>query len=139
MKSVSDDGTAQVLLRRSACSEDCHQCAGCGAKAQRLMLTARNPIGAKPGDWVTIRTGTSTVLEAAAVVYVLPVILFFLGYLLGTLIWQAGALLGGIAFVLGIAAAVVYDRRSAVKKKITYTITGYGQAPAWGKEDKDFD
>ena len=32
VKKVNSDGTAQVLhIRQSACSGDCHQCAGCGA------------------------------------------------------------------------------------------------------------
>lgn len=125
VKKVNSDGTAQVLhIRQSACSGDCHQCAGCGAAEESLMLTARNPIGARPGDLVVIRSESGPVLTAAAVLYVLPLVLFFLGYILG-MTWQLGALVGGLAFALGIALAVVYDRLVAKKRKTVYTITGY--------------
>ena len=125
VKKVNSDGTAQVLhIRQSACSGDCHQCAGCGAVEESLMLTARNPIGARPGDLVVIRSESGPVLTAAAVLYVLPLVLFFLGYILG-MTWQLGALVGGLAFALGIVLAVVYDRLVAKKRKTVYTITGY--------------
>lgn len=125
VKKVNSDGTAQVLhIRQSACSGDCHQCAGCGAAEESLMLTARNPIGARPGDLVVIRSESGPVLTAAAVLYVLPLVLFFLGYILG-MTWQLGALVGGLAFALGIALAVAYDRLVAKKRKTVYTITGY--------------
>ena len=88
------------------------------------MLTARNPIGARPGDLVVIRSESGPVLTAAAVLYVLPLVLFFLGYILG-MTWQLGALVGGLAFALGIALAVAYDRLVAKKRKTVYTITGY--------------
>ena len=125
VKKVNSDGTAQVLhIRQSACSGDCHQCAGCGAAEESLMLTARNPIGARPGDLVVIRSESGPVLTGAAVLYVLPLVLFFLGYILG-MTWQLGALVGGLAFALGIALAVAYDRLVAKKRKTVYTITGY--------------
>lgn len=125
VKKVNSDGTAQVLhIRQSACSGDCHQCAGCGAAEESLMLTARNPIGARPGDLVVIRSESGPVLTAAAVLYVLPLVLFFLGYILG-MTWQLGALVGGLTFALGIVLAVVYDRLVAKKRKTVYTITGY--------------
>lgn len=123
---TNDDGTAQVIhIRESACSGDCHKCSGCGAVQQKLILVAANPIGARVGDNVVIQTQSGPVLAAAVVLYMLPVLLFFLGYLAGQLLWQRGALTGCIAFVVGLVAAVVYDRRVACKKETVYTITGY--------------
>ena len=105
-------GRARLSVRReSACSGDCHQCAGCGAVAQTLSLTARNPIGAQPGDRVWFESGSGPVLWAAVLVYLLP-LLCFLGGCLG-----AGALgswayaVGGGAFLLGMVPALLYDRR----------------------------
>ena len=126
VQKLNDDGTAQVIhVRESACSGDCHKCSGCGAAKETMLLTAQNPIGAKPGDFVVIQSKSAPVLEAAAVFYVMPLVLFFLGYLVGTQIWQKGGLTGCIAFVLGIALAAVYDRLVAKKQKTVYTITGY--------------
>ena len=118
------DGNAQVLhIRQSACSGDCHKCAGCGAAQESLLFSAKNPIGALPGDTVTVVSETAPVLRGAAVLYVLPLILFFLGYLAGLAIPVPGGVLGCLGFGLGIAGAVVYDRKIAEKKKSVYTIT----------------
>ena len=120
------DGTAQVLLvRESACSGDCHKCSGCGAAKQTMMITAQNPIGAPVGSVVTIQSESAPVLKAAAMLYMLPLILFFAGYILGAQLWQLGGLVGGLAFALGIAGAVLYDRLVMKKKHTVYTITGY--------------
>ena len=133
VKSCNPDGTAQVLhLRQSACSGDCHKCSGCGAAQEALMLTAENPISAKPEDMVVIQSETGPVLAGAAVLYMLPLVLFFLGYALGAVLWQMGGLVGGIAFAASIALCVVYDRKFAKKRKTIYTITGYAQKEQGG-------
>ncbi len=136
VRCCNPDGTAQVFhIRQSACSGDCHKCSGCGAVQETVLLTAQNPIGAKPGDVVTIETKTGPVLAAAAMLYVLPLVLFFAGCLLGSL-WGLALYIGGAGFALGILLAVVYDRCVAKKKQTVYTITGYGHFPkAWENEE----
>ena len=122
---VFPDGTAKVLrVRESACSGECHKCSGCGAQQQTLQLIARNPIGARPGETVRLQSSTETVLKAAAMVYLLPLALFISGYLLG-MGFDAGSLLGGCAFLLGVGLAVVYDRHVAKNKKTVHTLVGY--------------
>ena len=126
VRAVFENGTAQVLhVRESACSGDCHKCSGCGAAQQAMLFTARNPIGAKPGELVKITSSSAPVLKAAAVMYLGPMVLFFAGYLFGALAWGKGALAGCAAFLLGIVMAVVYDRRVMKKQETVYTITGY--------------
>ncbi len=134
--STHPDGTAQVLhVRQSACSGDCHKCSGCGAVQQKMLLTAENPIKAKPGQLVTIRTRSGPVLAAAAVLYLLPLGFFFLGYLV------LQRVLGGcLGFLAGILVAVLYDRKVMRKKKTVYTITGFDQiytSPEEGDNDLD--
>ena len=92
-----------------------------------MLFTANNPIGAKPGELVTVKAASGPVLLAAAVLYLMPMALFFLGYILGQSLWHQGALAGCIAFALGVLLAIVYDRRVAKKQKTVYTITGYGK------------
>ena len=124
--SCNADGTAKVVLvRESACSGDCHKCSGCGAAKQTMFVTAHNPIGASVGSVVMIQSESAPVLKAAAMLYMLPLGLFFLGYILGDELWQLGGLVGGLAFVLGIAGAVLYDRLVMKKRNTVYTITGY--------------
>ncbi len=131
----NDDGTAQVLcVRESACSGDCHKCAGCGAVKQTLEVTARNPIGAKPGDRVIMESETGPVMAAAFMLYVLPLVLFFLGYALGST-YGAGALTAGAGFALGIGVVVCYDRLVVQKQKPVYTITGYPHQ--YGEAEKE--
>lgn len=136
VQSCSPDGTARVLhIRQSACSGDCHKCSGCGAVKESMVFSAHNPIGAKPGDVVTVQTKTGPVLAAAAVMYMLPLVLFFAGCLLGS-IWDRPVLTGGAGFGLGIILAVLYDRLVAKKRTAQYTITGYGHFPkAWENEE----
>ena len=133
VKACYPDGTALVLhLRQSACSGDCHQCSGCGAAQESLLLTARNPIGARAGDMVVIQSETGPVLMGAAVLYMLPLVLFFLGYALGAALWQMGALVGCLAFAASIAVCVLYDRKIARKKKTIYTITEFARKEQGG-------
>ena len=125
---TNNDGTAQVVhVRESACSGDCHKCSGCGAVQQSVILMAQNPIHAKKGELVTVRAESGPVLLAAAVLYMLPVMLFFLGYLAGHMLWEQGGMVACLAFGLGIVGAVVYDRRVVKKKETVYTIIGYPQ------------
>ena len=59
--------------------------------------------------------------------YMLPLILFLGGYLLGKLTWGVGIWTGLLGFALAVAAAVAYDRLVLKKKETVYTITGYAQ------------
>ena len=126
------DGMAQVAcLRQSACSGDCHKCSGCGAVEQTMIFTARNPIGARPGDIVNVESATGPVLKAAAVLYMLPLVLFVAGYLVG-MQWGVGGLVGAMAFAASIGLIIAYDRLVMKKKNTEYTIVGYaprGQTP----------
>ena len=120
------DGTAEVLLvRESACSGDCHKCSGCGAAKETMIFTAKNAINASRGDLVKVESATGPVMKAATVLYVIPLVLFFLGYYLGTLPGNFGALGGCLGFVLGIVLVVVYDRKVVNKSNLGYTITAY--------------
>lgn len=122
----ASDGTAQVLhLRQSACSGDCHKCGGCGAAEQKLLLTVENPIGAKPGDEVVIASRTGPVLGAAVMLYVVPLVLFIGGYILGESQWGKGPLTGLLGFLLALILAGLFDRLILGRKKIVYTIIGY--------------
>lgn len=128
IRQINADGTAQVMVvRQSACSGDCHKCSGCGAAEETVIFTANNPIGARPGDFVNVEASSGPVLLAAAVMYILPLVLFLVGYGVGS-IWRFGALGGCLGFAAGIGFAVVYDRCLAKKRETVYTITGYAMS-----------
>ena len=128
VRQVHDDGTATVIhIRESACSGDCHKCSGCGAAREAILLEARNPIGAKPGDLVRVEAATGPVLKAALVMYMLPMVLFFAGYAFGAAAFGRGALVGCLSFALSIGLAVVYDRKVVKKQQTGYTIIRFAK------------
>lgn len=139
VKKRNADGTAQVIhVRESACSGDCHKCSGCGAAQEALVFTADNPIGAGAGDLVKVESASAPVLKAAAVLYLLPLVLFFLGYYLGTLLGVPGGLTGTLGFAAGVAGVVVYDRKVVRRQNIGYTITAFaGETPARAERRED--
>ncbi|MCI7020084.1 MAG: SoxR reducing system RseC family protein [Clostridiales bacterium] len=137
VREIHNDGTADVIhVRESACSGDCHKCSGCGAARETVIFTAGNPIGARPGDLVRVESSTAPVLKAAMVLYVLPLLLFFLGYWLGTLPGSFGALGGGLGFVLGLGIVVAYDRLVVNKADLRYTITAFADTTTVRKEEE---
>ena len=126
VKETYSDGTALVIhVRESACSGDCHKCSGCGAAKEAILFKADNPIGAGRGDLVNVRSETGPVLKAAVVLYMLPLVLFFVGYAIGAALGISGGLCGGLAFVLSIVLIVRYDRYLAKQDNTIYTITDF--------------
>lgn len=78
---------------------------------QTLCLTAGNPIGAEKGDIVVIESESSVVLKAAALVYLLPLALFLIGYLVSMRLGAWAVLIGLGGFLLGALPAVWYNRK----------------------------
>ena len=138
VREIHNDGTADVIhVRESACSGDCHKCSGCGAAKEAVVFTADNPIGAKRGDLVKVESSTAPVLKAAVVLYVLPLVLFFLGYWLGTLPGTFGTIGGVLGFMLGVVIVIVYDRLVVNKANIRYTITAFADIVNVRKEEEN--
>lgn len=126
-KLLPDDMAEIEVTRRSACGHDCAKCGGCGGlETQTLYVTARNRAKADVGERVLIEGETGQVLGLAMLVYVLPIVLFFVGYALGSVLFTgaaAGALGGGVLFVLGILGAIWYSRRMKARNEVPYEIT----------------
>lgn len=126
---ILDDGLAEVIrVRESACSGDCHKCAGCGSSQQTMVLQVENPIGAKVGDWVVIEAKSGAVLKAAAALYILPLVLFIAGFLLGEHLWQQGISVSLCGLILGFVLVKLLDRQMSQKGNV-YTITGLAKGP----------
>ena len=121
---VFQNGTAEISVpRKSACGHDCEECAGCGVTGTAVYATAQNPIHAQAGQKVVVESSTGKLLGVVAVVYVLPVVFFLLGYFLSV------GLAESIRYVIAIAAAalalipiVLYDRYAKRHEILTYTI-----------------
>ena len=76
------DGMAEVAVARTtACGGSCGSCESCIFQSE-IKTLARNLIDARPGQKVVIASKSSSVFGAAALVYVMPIVLFLLGYFL---------------------------------------------------------
>ncbi len=98
------------------------------AATEVLTVNAENRIGAKPGDRVWIQGETKKVVWAVALVYVLPLVLFFLGYFLVDQNLGSGGVAAGIGFFFGLAIAAA---ESFLQKKhgreIRYQIISFAE------------
>ncbi len=125
-------GVAEVTVaRKTACGHDCENCAGCGAvDAGSFTVLAQNDLELRLGDKVEIFTDQK-VLSAAALVYLVPLVLFLVGYMTTGFLYRvvAASLVeplryacGGLGFVLGFVLAMIYDRHMRRRKAITYQV-----------------
>ena len=76
-------GYAEISVpRKTACGHDCEECAGCGMTGAAIKARAKNDPNAQPGEKVVVESSTKKLLGVVALVYVLPVVGFLLGYFL---------------------------------------------------------
>ena len=119
------DNMAEVAVTRStACGGNCGSCEACIFQSE-LRAVARNRIGARPGQRVVIESRSSTVFKAAALVYVMPLVMFFLGYGLAAALGAGEGLCILVSFaalVLGAVLLVLTQRRVKEKDKISFDI-----------------
>lgn len=122
-KLIAPDKAEVEVLRGTACGDDCGSCEVCHY-ASKIRVEAKNEIGAQLGDRVEIEARTSRVLGAAVLVYVVPFILFFIGYAIAAAMSLSEGLcmvMSFAAFAVGLLIVVIVGRRHK-KNPITYDI-----------------
>ncbi|MDD3165074.1 MAG: SoxR reducing system RseC family protein [Oscillospiraceae bacterium] len=128
VKKIIDSHHAEIFLERpSACGGNCHDCGGCGGESQSriVIATAENPIGARVGDKVYIESDTKVIFSAIFLVYLVPLVLFFVGYAIGHTAGFLPAVCGGAGFVGGICLAIAYNRYVEKHKTVSFRITAF--------------
>ena len=135
VKEIYSNGQARVaVVRKGACSHDCSKCGGGCSElmvSSTVAVMAANPVRAMPGDMVRVESSTGGILKAAVVVYLVPFILFFLGYFICAAFQLSSgisAAVGGIGFALGVLLAVLLDRQVRRNRSITFCITAINPA-----------
>jgi len=115
-------GPVEVTVARlSACSHNCASCGGCAGREVAVHADSGIPLAL--GDKVEIYSD-NRVLGAAALVYLGPVVLFLLGYLLPASLPEGlRYLCGGLGFLLGLAGAAACDRRVRRRSGVSYRVT----------------
>lgn len=81
---VEVKGERAVVLM--APSNFCQSCGLCVQREGGMSLEARNKVGARVGDGVTVELEAKKVVTASLYLYVLPIVLMFIGYGLGVLV-----------------------------------------------------
>lgn len=126
VKLLPHDMAEVAVTRSTACGGNCGSCEACIFQSE-LRAVARNRIGARPGQRVVIESHTATVFKAAALVYVMPLVLFFLGYGLAAALGAGEGLcilVSFLALALGAGLMVLTQRRAREKDKISFDIIG---------------
>ena len=120
VEKILNEGYAEVSVpRKSACGHDC------GVTGTAVHARARNPIGAQPGQKVVVESSTEKLMGIILLVYMVPVVLFFLGYGVSALLGAGSgvrAAAGILGFLLGIVPAVLYDRRLRAQGGLVFRI-----------------
>ena len=117
-------GYAEISVpRKSACGHDCEECAGCGMTGAAVKARAINRLDAQPGEKVVVESSTKKLFGVIALVYLLPVLFFLLGYFLTDgLPEKIRCGIAVAAAVLGFLPSVFYDRYARRRELLTYEI-----------------
>ncbi len=102
IKNMSGLSAIVRVRRKGACGQSCGRCHGCSAPNEIIEVKAVNRVNAKEGDLVLVESGTKETLKLAAVVYLLPIVLFFIG-------WLITPSLGAVGVVVGLGFTVLVN------------------------------
>jgi positive regulator of sigma E activity/YHS domain-containing protein len=131
--STSEDGWAQVVTeRRDACA-DCgasHCCAALRGSS-KMVIKALNRAGAGAGDLVSINLRSGTVIQSAAIFYMIPLLGLISGAVVGTTLNQGLPLKGTasailfsfIGLALGFLVTALISKRMSAHNRLTPVIT----------------
>ena len=127
-----DQGMAKVKTSRH---NDCENCGACPGNSA-IVLQARNPLKARPGQRVLVEVKEVQMLKAAFVVYVLPLFLSLAGIILGAILagylgmgdqWLTVG--GGLLFFMVAVMYIKYfdasARKDTAKQPIIIKIISY--------------
>jgi sigma-E factor negative regulatory protein RseC len=133
--SISENGWAQVVAdRRDACG-DCDAshsscCASLGGSS-KMVIKAMNRAGARAGDLVAITLKSGTVIQSAAIFYLIPLVGLIIGAAVGSTSnlglpfseTAAGILFSFAGLALGFLITAAITRWLAAKQVFTPVIT----------------
>ncbi len=129
---VTEEGWAEVSVRRESACPHCGAMVSCGAfnSGPRKSVMAINKAGADIGDAVSIVHGSGSLL-ASAVTYIIPTITLLLGAAIGAFYHAsfnmdeniASIALGALGVVLGFALSLLLSKKITVNRDLIPVIT----------------
>lgn len=122
---VFDNGMAEVAVSRgTACGSNCGNCESCVFQNE-LKAFAKNSIHANCGEKVVIESLSSRIFGAAFLLYIVPFIVFFIGYAVAAhyALSEGLTILVSFGFFLfAVAVVVIYQRINKKKNPIKFEI-----------------
>lgn len=114
-KLLSDNMAEVVVARTTACGGNCPSCESCIFQNEFKTL-ARNRIKARPGQKVVIATKSGDIFGAAALVYIMPIVLMLLCYAVAALCGAGEGLRVLLSFLAVFVSAGILVLRERSKK-----------------------
>ena len=122
---ILNQETAEVIVTRgTACGSNCGSCESCMFENQ-IKTQAKNSVYALPGQKVVIQSQSSKVYSAIFLVYIMPFIFFFIGYIAAVFLklTESGCMLFSfLFFIIGVAILVITQRRKKDNDQIKFEI-----------------
>lgn len=122
---------AEIAVKReSACGGNCKSCGGCSAN-NVVRVSAVNKVQASEGDRVVVSSSTKSILKAAVIVYVIPMVLFFVFYALGAMMSLGETMsivLSLAGFAVGVVMAIAFNKSLKNRAAATFEIISIIQA-----------
>jgi len=124
VKEILDQGTVikienNMALVKFTPSSECAKCGACSlAVSGEMVLEAENEMGAEEGDRVEVEISSAARVLFPFVVFGIPILFFFLGLSLGSMISEAFGIIMGILFlILGFLSVRIINIFMARQKK----------------------
>ncbi len=122
---ILSESMAEVVVKRgTACGGNCGSCESCIFQSE-LSAIAKNTIHARPGQQVVIESKTSKVFSAAALVYVMPLVFFLVGFIIARSLGAVEGVAVLVSFLFLILSAVILvqiQKRRPAEKNISFEI-----------------
>lgn len=118
-----------AVARTTACGGNCPSCESCIFQSE-IKTLARNRIQARPGQKVIIATKSKEIFSAAALVYLMPIVLMLLSYAAASALGATEGVRVLVSFLAVLVSAgilILSQRTQKNKDKISFEIVRFAE------------
>lgn len=118
-----------AVARTTACGGNCPSCESCIFQSE-IKTLARNRIQARPGQKVVIATKSKEIFSAAALVYLMPIVLMLLSYAAASALGATEGIRVLVSFLAVLVSAgilILSQRTQKNKDKISFEIVRFAE------------
>lgn len=129
--------SVRIRFFRHASCQNCGGCLLAGNRESEMLIPIPKGTRIEPGDRVKISMESSAFLRAALLVYLVPLLLLFIGYVAGNKLFvlfaleshgEAGGVIGGLFFLfLSFLGLKFFDRRPSASPSYQLRVVKSGR------------